>query len=82
MANNRLYLVDSTTGHWILLAKGFGLGWKLWDPELLAAFLDEHDASGAASLSGPTTLRLATEAEEMPVVEGVDPARGWRPRGA
>lgn len=32
MANNRLYILDKTSGDKFLLAKSFGEGWNLWWP--------------------------------------------------
>jgi hypothetical protein len=74
VANNRLMIVDSATGDWVLLAKGFGAGWQLWDASLLAAFLEAHDLSGSADLDGRTTFRLVSEDGNEP---GGEP---WRPR--
>lgn len=43
MANNRLYIVDTDQEEYILLAKGHGCGWDLWeDIEKLRRFLDDR----------------------------------------
>ena len=66
MANNRLYIHDKKSGERHLLAKSFGCGWVLTDPDSLSNFLsdpgtDEHGAW--QNLAKPTDLELVTEAE-------------------
>lgn len=83
MANNRLYLVDKETGHWIMLAKGFG-EWRLWDGdmdpgELLDRFLQAHDHGAAQNGKVPTGFVLMTEVDDLPHSEAHNPLRGWRP---
>jgi hypothetical protein len=89
MANNRLYLVDTLTGHSIMLAKSMSGEWRLWDAEfpensgqLLDMFLRAHDHGSAQSGTVPTGLVLMTERDDLPECPG-DPTmvgnRGWRP---
>lgn len=86
MANNRLFLVDTATGHWILLAKGWG-EWSLWNGnlergELLARFLQDHDHGSAQAGTVPTGFVLMTERDELPACDDdptMKPNRGWRP---
>jgi hypothetical protein len=43
MANNRLYLVDTETYEWILLAKGWSSGWQYWTQAPIEEFLESHN---------------------------------------
>lgn len=63
MANNRLYLRDSTIGNQLLLAKGFGDGWDVRvTTEALQEFLSKRPADIAESHSGAgTSLVIVTE---------------------
>jgi hypothetical protein len=87
MANNRLYLVDTATGHWIMIAKSYA-EWRSWDGEfaqgvLLDMFLRGHDDAAAQSGTVPTGFVLMTERDDLPECKGdptVDPLRGWRPK--
>ena len=45
MANNRLYLVDTETYEWILLAKGWASGWQYWNETPLEEFLESKNAN-------------------------------------
>lgn len=40
MANNRLYIVDKSTGDYLCLAKGDGLKWSPGNIELYKAFMN------------------------------------------
>jgi hypothetical protein len=63
MANNRLWIVDGETGEEVLLAKGHGAGWELWDAAALEEWLKNRDYL-ASDLGGPkTVLKLRTEAD-------------------
>lgn len=77
MANNRLYIVDRTTGDAFLLAKSFGVGWQVWGgeravgeagvplEERLEAWLDGRDMEAAyGTPSRETVLALACEQDE------------------
>lgn len=74
MANNRLFLVDMTTGDKLCLAKGGSLGEWILHPDIgtLAAFLRVHDLGGAQG--SRTQLHLLDEHD-------VDPSlvREWTP---
>lgn len=62
MANNRLYIVDESTGDVLFLASSLGDGWGLRVPALqLASWLDERgDYDSTCDFKG-TCLRLLTE---------------------
>ena len=61
MANNRLFICDPEDKTWIMLAKGFGMGWELRCSESdLASFLEDREY-GATYDGGPTALVLHTE---------------------
>ena len=61
MANNRLYLVDED-GDRILMAKGWGNGWVLWEPDELQEWLSSRDIDSATGY-GPTGLKFKTDIE-------------------
>jgi hypothetical protein len=69
MANNRLYLVDTGTYEWILLAKGWSSGWQYWDKTPIEAFLEytsevlEPRDMMAARGDEKTKLAVFTEAD-------------------
>lgn len=66
MANNRLYIVDPTTGDKILFAKAFGDGRQIWEPNLprLNEGLSEHDSDACyGSIHAPTSLQLKSEGQ-------------------
>ena len=84
MANNRLYLVDTETYEWILLAKGWASGWQYWEKTPLEQFLESHNANSdprdltAAAAFGDypfTKLKLFTETD-LPSECG---AKSWEP---
>lgn len=76
MANNRLYIEDTETGHAVLLAKGWGDGWSVWaEEDVLVRFLNVHDCDGARG--GKSSLRLVTEDDPRHADIG-ELARGWR----
>jgi hypothetical protein len=87
MANNRLYLVDTETYEWILLAKGWASGWQYWDKTPLEEFLESHNANsdprdltaaGAFGKNPLTKLALFTE-QNLP--EECD-LESWTPKPA
>jgi len=65
MANNRLFLVDDTTGDSLMVATSFGGGWRwLKDVDEMSDWLAVRDMGasyGAASDMSVTRLRLETE---------------------
>ena len=70
MANNRLYIEDTTDGAQFMLAKGWGSGWDVWDRpnaeeriEALCEWLEGRD-TGSASGHGKSKLRIVTENDE------------------
>jgi hypothetical protein len=55
MANNRLYLGDTSNSEYILFSKGFGGGWRgVYNLDAVEKFLrkriDESDCAGATTL--------------------------------
>lgn len=88
MANNRLYLVDTETYEWIMLAKGWASGWQYWNETPLEEFLESHNANseprdlnaaGAfGGLDSVTRLALFTE-QDLPKECG---SKSWTPKRA
>jgi hypothetical protein len=71
MANNRLYLVDTETYEYIMLAKGWSSGWSFWEKTPIGEFLESDNtnaeprdfrAAGMFDGSRVTKLALFTEA--------------------
>jgi hypothetical protein len=74
MANNRLFLLDTEENEYVTLAKGFGDGWSVRvSAEVLAEFIESGVRDFAASDTGPSALRICTEAD-LPAG-----ARPWEP---
>ena len=46
MANNRLYLVDTSTGEYLCLAKGHGYAWDAGNIDLYVDFLHDRSNDG------------------------------------
>lgn len=40
MANNRMYLVHHPSGRRVVIAKDWGHGWRVFEPDRLQRFLD------------------------------------------
>jgi hypothetical protein len=69
MANNRLYIEDTSNGDRLFVAKSFGQGWR-WraDSEAITNWLSIHTRDAAASFgntdASKSTLVFRTENEE------------------
>ncbi len=67
MANNRLYIVDPKTQNKVLIAKGWEIGWEVYDPSKLPQkfqqFFDQlaDDDRELGALGEYTKLELCTE---------------------
>ena len=58
MANNRLFLVDTTTREYLCLAKGWGYGWQVGNLDLYQEFL-----ASRASHEKTTQLLMGHESD-------------------
>lgn len=73
MANNRLYIVDTETNEYILLAKSNGDGWWVWYAEdkaervdILTTWLELRDLSASYGNTDSKPSRLTLMAENDP----------------
>jgi hypothetical protein len=57
MANNRLYLVDTSTNEYLCLAKGNGSAWSVGNLDLYTEFMNERYNDG----DDKTNLIIGTE---------------------
>ena len=60
MANNRLYLVDTSDGEFVCIAKGWGCAWSFGNDDLLDKFLKTRFDDG----DGKTNLIIGTEGDD------------------
>ena len=60
MANNRLYLVDTSTNDYLCLAKGYGCAWNTGNIDLYQQFMSETFNDG----DGKTNLIIGTENDD------------------
>ena len=60
MANNRLYLVDTSTNEYLCLAKGHGCAWSVGNIELYTEFMNDRFNDGDEK----TNLIIGTENDD------------------
>ena len=53
-------MVDTSTGEFICLAKGWGCAWESWKSEMVEDFLSTRFNDG----DGPTNLKVFTEYDD------------------
>ncbi|NIE67461.1 hypothetical protein [Burkholderia sp. Ax-1719] len=81
MANNRLYILDTETCEYVMVAKGFGNGWS-WrrDSDELTEWLNSGENFvrdiGASDLAHQTKLVLVTEYALEEEIEKIRKSQG------
>ena len=60
MANNRLYLVDTSTNEYLCIAKGHGCAWSVGNIDLYTEFMNDRCNDG----DGKTNLIIGTENDD------------------
>lgn len=66
MSNNRLYLQDTESGDFILLAKSYGGGWVFERTgDELTKWVSDRDKDSSRNANGSTRLKLLVESDAV-----------------